>query len=306
MSPVTQFNNAPQDPAMKKKGYVPLVLLVTSALAVVTFYGTVRSTHSVDTALAANNNLVRTGGSVHVCGEKRTVPNGSVPIKNIPQFRTGEWGLVDDENQGANPDNYKRQCTNNGFPLPVGEPGNGLLSNLAIGSCNGRNGCPLYRVFDVKPEYNEVNLFIARMEGRSWAPFVSLEDTSGEKGKTFSEFAQDMGICRWEYASSPVGVDGSLGGFLVKCNVPSGDLFFFGEGQSMDCRNEDGDDFRIPPSPDIQIMKDSCELESCEYCATKDYDPIARDAPDVLECDGGWTALTSDNNPKGKVYSCSF
>jgi len=177
------------------------------------------------------------GGSVHVCGEKRTVPNGSVPIKNIPQIRTGEWGLVDDENPGANPDNYQRVCTNNGYPLPVGDPGKGHLSNLAIGQCNDPIGCPLYRVFDVKPDYessrrlssisNERNLLIAPMEGRSWTPLVALEDASGEKGKTFSEYAQDAGICRWAYKTQKLGEQGSIGGFLVRCNVPSGDLFFF-------------------------------------------------------------------------------
>ena len=255
----------------------------------------------------------RGGGSVQVCGEKRLVPNGSVPINSLPQFGNEEWGLVDDEHPGANPDTYHTLCDAQEKHPVVHDPGKGMLINLAIGQCTTPSGCPLYRVFDKIPNessrllssiMNDKRLLIAQMKGRSWVPLVTILDASGKQGMSFSGYADAVGACRWEYQDSPVGEPGSSGGFLVQCNVPAGDLFLFGQGQSMDCRNEDGDDVRLPASTLIQIRKDSCDLERCQWCATKDYNSSTRDAPDVLECKGGWNVLTSDTNPKGKIPSC--
>jgi len=272
--------------------------------------------------LVANNSLVRTGaaglggsGSVHVCGVEHRSPNGDVPIKNIPQFSNGKWGLVDDEHPGANPSMYGTLCAAQGTYPAIQDPGNGLLTNLAIGQCNEPAGCQLYRVFDEKPitpvgwsrrlssistDRAHVQVRIAKLEGRSWAPRVSLLDNTREQGKSYIEYARDMGICRWRYKDTTE--EGSLGGYLVKCNVPAGDDFIFGQGQSIDCQDEDHNEFRIPPSSSIQIRKDSCDLVGCEWCATKDYNKSTRDAPDVTACDDkGWISLASPDNPEGKV-----
>jgi len=301
MSPVTQLNNAPQDPAMKKKNYGPLVLLVTLAFAVVTFYGTVRSTDSVDTALTAKNRVRTPGPESSVCGEKRFAPNGDVPIDTITQFhgKKPQWGLVSDKHKGPNSEEYDTLCgeTTRFFS----DEGEGHMSDYAIGMCADPKGCPLFRSFDLAPDQQRRKLLgSGDIKGGFWTLEEDLSDDSG-KGKTISQYAADQGICEWGYSSDVLdhkiggeGGVGSAGGFMVKCMMPVGHHFAFGPGQSEDCLDEDGNEFTIPQSDVLQIYVDNYNikvLKDCSFCAVKDYDPLTREAPDITKCDGAWEDL---------------
>lgn len=291
MSPVTQFNNAPQDSAMKKKNYDPLLLLVTLAFAVVTFYGTVRSTDSVDTALSANR-LVRTPGPEYtVCGgEKRRAPNGNVAIATIPQFhgKKPQMGLVEDHHKGANPDEYDVLC-NEVYRFTEGE-GLGFLREYAIGQCNDPTGCELWRVFNEKPEQQRRKLVQTGAKGGWWTLEQDLYENG--KGKTFANYAEDQGVCRWNYSVHDGGGLGNAGGYLAKCSVPVGHLFPFGPGQSEDCTDKDGNPRRIPQSDVIQIYVDQYSIkplyymEHCSFCKISEFNSDTHDSPDITKCDG--------------------
>jgi len=309
MSPVTQFNNAPQDPAMKKKNYGPLVLLVTLAFAVVTFYGTVRSTDSVDTALTAKDPVRTPGPESSVCGEKRFAPNGNVPIDTITQLhgKNPQWGLVSDKDKGPNSKEYDSYCGDKSYIIK-GE-GEGGMSDYALGLCTDPKGCEIFRSFDIPIEL-ELNRRVLRahntkINGGFWTLEEDLSDDSG-KGKTLSQYAYDEGVCEWGYTGEVVdhkiggeGGIGGAGGFMGKCTIPVGHHFAFGPGQSVGCIDENGNDSTIPKSDVIQIYIDLYAMQimtDCIFCAVKDYDPLSREAPDITKCDGEWKDIDNIYN----------
>merc|ERR1712048_146175 len=216
------------------------------------------------------------GGTV--CGEARAAPNGEIPMDVLPQH----YGLLDDSNQGADPDQYQDICFGPyNASSRVKAPGYGGFSNFAVAQCDNADGCTVYRVFDIPPEPQANGAFAC---GYFWSPPAVLA------GKSQSEYFEDVGVCTYKYAHG--GSDGQQGGYLLKCTIPSGFAFAIGQTQSALCEAADGSNYTVGPTTALQMNIDPASLSSCEYCKIKNVDGAY---PDVLECDGSWTSMSCSN-----------
>jgi len=236
--------------------------------------------------------------AVAVCGEKRTAPEGTIPLPEIPELA---WGLLEDSNPGAHPEEYQKICTDKDKYHLVKNAGRGGFSDFAVGQCNDPSGCPVYRVFDKAPDHGR------RLEasacGHSWSPLQDLQGVNGA-AKTLSKYLKDVGVCPYQYAAHPSddppeqASGGNKGGYLMKCTLRASHDFAFGQTQSADCLKEDGTPYTLEATAALQISPvDFSVLSDCSWCEMMDFDREAADAPNVLRCvDDAWTPIDCSSN----------
>jgi len=163
---------------------------------------------------------------------------------------------------------YNNMCALGSHELK--KEGCGGLKKFAIAHCTQTDNCVLYRVFDQPVIFPEKEHLLGDSYGcgHYWAPPASIE------GKSLKEYFKAAAVCPYPDKFACEGEapgDGNKGGWLLRCQAKTDQVFAIGIGQSMRCETEGNTYYTLGPTAAMQILWGGGELQ-CTYCKSKESD----------------------------------